>query len=86
MCQYGADNGTPSCANSAINNDLYRKTYGWDGFMVSDCDSVAEFPYFPKINVSRVSPCFSMSLHAEIATFGCAVRCCAVLCRSGACA
>lgn len=91
MCQYGADDGTPSCANSAVNNDLYRNTYvtpplhlvgsfesvaswvlmhpmyvdvcniddasylfryGFDGFMVSDCDSVAKFPSFPKINAS----------------------------------
>ena len=43
MCQYGAMDGMPSCANAKINNALYRDTYGWDGFLVSDCDAVADF-------------------------------------------
>jgi beta-D-xylosidase 4 len=43
MCQYGADEGIPSCANGQINNELYRKTFGGDFFMVSDCDSAAGF-------------------------------------------
>ena len=43
MCQYGAKDGVPSCANGAINNQLYRETYGGDFFMVSDCDAAGKF-------------------------------------------
>jgi beta-glucosidase-like glycosyl hydrolase len=44
MCQYGADEGVPSCANGAINNELYRETFGGGDsfFMVSDCDAAGE--------------------------------------------
>ena len=43
MCQYGAKDGVPSCANGAVNNELYRDTYGGDFFMVSDCDAAGGF-------------------------------------------
>ena len=50
--QYGAMDGIPSCANSKINNGVYREQYGWTGYLVSDCDAVGDFNKFPKINVS----------------------------------
>lgn len=31
MCQYGAMDDVPSCANSKINNGVYRDTYGFQG-------------------------------------------------------
>lgn len=53
MCSYnsvcvGADcdpaviNGTgiPSCADGAFQNGVVRGDWGWDGFIVSDCDAV----------------------------------------------
>ena len=43
MCQYGAKDGVPSCANGDINNKLYRETFGGDFFMVSDCDAAGGF-------------------------------------------
>jgi beta-D-xylosidase 4 len=47
MCQYGAMDDVPSCANSKINNGVYRDTYGFEGYIVSDCDSVGGFGHFP---------------------------------------
>jgi beta-glucosidase-like glycosyl hydrolase len=51
MCQYGAMDGVPSCANGKINNELYRDMYHWDGYMISDCDAVrTEGKWLPKSN------------------------------------
>jgi hypothetical protein len=47
--------GTPSCANGKINNKVYRDTYKWDGFMVSDCDSVGGFKKFPNVHANNVT-------------------------------
>lgn len=41
MASYNAVNGTPSCANGAILNELLRGEWGWRGFVVSDCGAVA---------------------------------------------
>jgi beta-D-xylosidase 4 len=51
MCSYNAvcldcdpsiinGTGTPSCADSALQNEMVRGEWGWDGFFVSDCDAV----------------------------------------------
>lgn len=40
MCSYNAVNGVPSCANSLLLRDILRKDWGFDGFVVSDCDAV----------------------------------------------
>lgn len=50
--RYGAMDGIPSCANAKINNALYRETFGFTGFMVSDCDAVGDFAHFPALNAS----------------------------------
>lgn len=34
--------GIPSCANAALQNDMTRKQWGWNGFYVSDCDAIGE--------------------------------------------
>ena len=41
-CDPGVINGTgiPSCANGAFQNGVIRGDWGWDGFIVSDCDAV----------------------------------------------
>ena len=35
-------NGRPSCANGAFQNDVLRKQWGWDGFIVSDCGALED--------------------------------------------
>jgi beta-glucosidase len=40
MCSYNAINGTPSCANSGMLEDTVRRSWGFQGYVVSDCDAV----------------------------------------------
>lgn len=40
MCAYNAVNGVASCANDALINGVLRGAWGWDGFVVSDCDAI----------------------------------------------
>jgi beta-glucosidase len=40
MGAYSALNGVPCCANSFLLDDLLRKQWGFDGYVVSDCDAI----------------------------------------------
>ena len=40
MGAYSALNGVPDCANSFLLTDLLRKQWGFDGYVVSDCDAI----------------------------------------------
>ncbi|KAF0682382.1 Aste57867_25470 [Aphanomyces stellatus] len=40
MCSYNAVNGVPSCADTHLLTDVVRKTWGFDGYIVSDCGAV----------------------------------------------
>ncbi len=40
MGAYSALDGVPDCANSFLLTDLLRKQWGFDGYIVSDCDAV----------------------------------------------
>jgi len=40
MCSYNEENGIPSCTNGAMMNDLLRNTYGFEGYITSDCAAV----------------------------------------------
>ncbi|WP_263359690.1 glycoside hydrolase family 3 protein [Acidicapsa ligni] len=42
MCSYNAINGIPSCANTALLQDRVRNVWGFNGYIVSDCDAVDE--------------------------------------------
>lgn len=35
MCSYNAVNGVPSCANDLINNQIVRREWGFEGYIVS---------------------------------------------------
>ena len=41
MCSYNAINGVPACANPLLQDHL-RNQWGFDGYVVSDCDAVDE--------------------------------------------
>jgi len=41
MTAYNSVNGVPMFANTYLNNTMLRKTWGFDGYIVSDCDGVA---------------------------------------------
>lgn len=40
MCSFPSVNGVPSCANGLMQNSLARDTWGFDGFIISDCGGV----------------------------------------------
>ena len=40
MCAYNAINGHPACANQFLLQDLLRGSWGFEGYVVSDCDAV----------------------------------------------
>jgi beta-glucosidase len=42
MGSYNAINGVPACANSVLLDDLLRKQWGFDGYVVSDCDAIRD--------------------------------------------
>lgn len=42
MAAYNSVNGTPCCANSHLLNEVLRKNWGFDGYVTSDCWSVAD--------------------------------------------
>jgi len=40
MCAYNAVDGVPACASKYLMQDVLRKKWGFDGFVVSDCGAV----------------------------------------------
>jgi len=40
MCAYNAINGEPACANQYLLQDQLREKWGFQGYVVSDCDAV----------------------------------------------
>jgi beta-glucosidase len=42
MCSYNAINGLPACANDPLIEGRMRKEWGFQGYVVSDCDAVGE--------------------------------------------
>jgi beta-glucosidase len=42
MCAYNAIDGAPACANSMLLEKHLRKDWGFNGYVVSDCDAVAD--------------------------------------------
>merc|ERR1719440_903597 len=42
MCSYNAVNGVPTCLDSHAQDDVLRGSFGFDGMIVSDCDSIAD--------------------------------------------
>ncbi|MBS0431162.1 MAG: glycoside hydrolase family 3 C-terminal domain-containing protein [Proteobacteria bacterium] len=46
MCAYNALNGTPACADGWLLTNLLRDDWGFRGYVVSDCDAVADIAQF----------------------------------------
>ena len=42
MCAYNAVDGVPACASPFLLTDRLRKSWGFDGYVVSDCEAVAD--------------------------------------------
>jgi beta-glucosidase len=43
MCAYNAINGEPACANKYLLEETLRKTWGFQGYITSDCGAVDDF-------------------------------------------
>src|SRR5512142_71143 len=42
MCAYNSINGQPACANDFLLIDTLRKAWNFQGYVVSDCDAIAD--------------------------------------------
>jgi beta-glucosidase len=42
MCAYNSINGQPACANDFLLDDTLRKAWDFKGYVVSDCDAIAD--------------------------------------------
>jgi beta-glucosidase len=42
MCAYNSINGEPACANSFLLQDSLRKSWGFTGYVVSDCGAITD--------------------------------------------
>ncbi len=42
MCAYNAINGQPACANTYLLSDTLRKTWGFKGYVTSDCAAISD--------------------------------------------
>ena len=42
MCAYNSINGEPACANSFLLEDSLRKSWGFQGYVVSDCAAITD--------------------------------------------
>ena len=42
MCAYNSVDGLPACANPRLLEDILRKQWGFQGYVVSDCDAVRD--------------------------------------------
>jgi beta-glucosidase len=56
MCSFNAINGVPGCANSAIETQILKREWGFDGFVESDYTAVAELRACPPVNPAE-GPC-----------------------------
>jgi len=69
MCAYNAAYGIPSCA-SPLTDLVLRQQWGWDGFVISDCDAISmimsthNYTHTPFDTVKAVSVAGFPCLHA----------------------
>lgn len=68
MCSFNTVNGTPACSNSMMLTTLARGTYGFDGFVVTDCggvDFLNQGHYLTKTPASAVAAGIKSGCEAE---------------------
>eukprot|EP00040_Diaphanoeca_grandis_P014695 m.74689 g.74689 ORF g.74689 m.74689 type:complete len:1106 (+) comp24690_c0_seq2:102-3419(+) len=69
MCSFNTVNGTPACADGMMLNTLARETYGFDGFVVSDCGGI---DFLNQGHYAATSPAGAV---AKAIKGGCEVEC-----------
>ena len=63
MCSYNSVNGVPSCANKWLLQTIARDSWGFDGYITSDCDAVANV-LSPHHYVKTAEEAVAVTLHA----------------------
>lgn len=49
MCAYNRYNGEPCCGSSRLLQDVLRNEWGFDGYIVSDCDAIVDIYKFHQV-------------------------------------
>jgi len=49
MCAYNRYNGEPCCGSDLLLQDILRKEWGFNGYIVSDCDAIVDIYKFHKV-------------------------------------
>tara|TARA_R110001599_G_scaffold74653_3_gene205832 strand:+ start:24588 stop:26783 length:2196 start_codon:yes stop_codon:yes gene_type:complete len=52
MCAYNAVNGDPACASAQLLDDILKKQWGFQGYIVSDCGALNDFQAGHKVTKS----------------------------------
>jgi beta-glucosidase len=72
MCAYNRVNGQPACANSFLLRDQLRSAWKFNGYVVSDCDAVADIfngHHFTKSMAEAAAASLKMGMDNECADF-----------------
>jgi beta-glucosidase len=61
MCAYNRYNGEPCCSNKHLLRDILREEWNFDGFIVSDCEAIADIYKYHK-SVSTAAEAASIAV------------------------
>ncbi|MFD1950345.1 glycoside hydrolase family 3 C-terminal domain-containing protein [Sphingomonas arantia] len=56
MCVYNAVNGVPGCASTMLMDDILRKSWGFGGYVVSDCGAAANIYRPDALHYTKTAP------------------------------
>jgi beta-glucosidase len=73
MCAYNRINGEPACANTFLLKDELRGAWGFHGYVVSDCDAVADIwrgHHYTKTLAEAAAVSLKMGTDNDCADFG----------------
>lgn len=63
MCAYNSVDGSPACASETLLNDILRKQWGFEGYVVSDCGAIGDI-YLQHKFTANAAAGVAKALHA----------------------
>jgi beta-glucosidase len=72
MCAYNRINGQPACANNFLMKDQLREAWGFNGYVVSDCDAIVDIfsgHHFTKSMPEAAAVALKTGMDSECADF-----------------